>query len=150
MAVSSHWYTKAVANIMGGETESEAKQIDFLTDDIRIMLCTSDYTPLQNSDETIDDVTNEVFADGYIADGKLLENKTITSGTNVVRFDADDVEWDQSSITARYGVIYDDEGVLTTDKLLIGYIDFGANKTSDHGPFIIQFSADGFLKVTTT
>lgn len=150
MAVNTHWYTNALVNIMGGGTEAEDKRIDYLTDDIYVMLCTSSYVPNQNTHETKADVTNEVSATGYTTGGQALTNKTITPGTGVVKFDAADPEWTESYITARYAVFYRNEGAGDSDKILLGYMDFDANKTSDGGSFTIRFNVDGFLKATVT
>jgi hypothetical protein len=150
MAVTAHWYTKALANAFGGETEAESKKIDYLTDDIKCLLCTSSYTPNQNSHETIADITDEVAAgSGYSTGGILLTNKTIVVGTNVVYFDATDPSWADSSITARYAIIYSDEETLPADKLLLAYIDFGANKTSESNDFTVKFATNGFSQQTT-
>ena len=149
MVASTHWYTNAFVNILGGGTEEEDKRIDYLTDDIYIMLCTSSYTPNKDTHETKADVTNEVTGStGYTAGGMALTTKTITPGTGVVNLNADDPEWADSYITAAYAVIYRNEGATDAEKILMGYMDFDGNKTSDGGPFTIQLDASGFLKVT--
>jgi hypothetical protein len=151
MAVNTHWYTNALVNILGGGTEAEDKRIDYLTDDIYVMLCTSSYTPNKDSHETKADITNEVSSStGYIAGGQVLASKTVTPGVGVVSLDATDPEWADSYITARYAVFYRNEGETDADKILLGYMDFDANKTSDGGPFTIEFNADGFLKATVS
>jgi len=151
MAASTHWYTNAFVNILGGGTEAEDKRIDYLTDNIYVMLCTSSYTPNQNTHETKADITDEVTgSQGYTAGGQALASKTITPGTGVVYLDATDPEWADSYITARYAVFYRNVGATDADKILIGYMDFDANKTSDGGPFTIQFDANGMLKVTVS
>ena len=151
MAASTHWYTNAFVNILGGGTEAEDKRIDFLTDDIYVMLCTASYTPNQDTHETKADVTNEVTGSvGYEAGGQELLNKTIAPGTGIVSLDATDPEWINSYITARYAVLYRNVGSTDADKLLLGYMDFDANKTSDGGSFTIQLDVGGLLKVTVS
>jgi len=144
MTVSAKWYGNAFIKAFN-------KEIDFDTDTIKVMLCTSSYTPDQDAHDYKDDVTNEVVGDGYTAGGATLTNKTIgyTADTNVIKIDADDTSWAASTITARYAVIYDDTGTASTSPLL-GYIDFGEDKSSSAGTLLIQWSADGMLKVTVS
>lgn len=150
MAVNTHWYTHALVNILGGETEAETERIDYLSDDIYVMLCTSDYTPNQDLHETKADVTNEIAGAGYVSGGQALTGKTITPGTGVVQLSASDIIWEDSYLTAHYAVFYKNVGASDSDKILLGYMDFDANKTSDGGPFTIKINTDGFLKATVS
>lgn len=149
MAVSAKWYGKSLANVFGGETAGESVAVDFLSDTIKVALTTSTYTPDQDTHEFFSDVTNEVTGTGYTAGGATLANKTITytSGTNVVKLDADDTSWTSSTITARYAVVYKSTGTSSTSPLL-GYVDFGQNESSSSGTFQIQWSASGILTLT--
>ncbi len=76
-------------------------------------------------------------------------SKTIdyTGATNVVKLDAADTTWPDSTITARYAVIYCSTGVSTTSALL-GYVDFGADVISTAGTFTITWHADGIFTIT--
>ena len=144
MAVSAKWYGNAFLKAFN-------KEIDFDTDTTKVMLCTSTYVPDQDVHDYKDDVTNEVTGTGYTAGGATLANKTIgyTAGTNVVKLDADDTSWTTSTITARYAVIHVDTGTASTSPLL-GYVDFGEDKSSSAGTFLIQWSADGIFKLTVS
>ena len=144
MAVSAKLYGNALLNAMEAEW-------DWVDDTIKVMLCTSSYTPDQDTHDYKDDVTNEVSGNGYTAGGATLANASLgyTAGTNVIKLDGDDVTWSSSSITARYAVIYKDSGVAGTSPL-IAYIDFGEDKTSDNGNFTIEWHADGIAKVTVS
>ena len=128
------------------------KEIDFDSDTIKVMLCTSSYTPNQDTHQYKSSVDNEVTGTGYTAGGATLASKTLTytTGTNVVAFDAADVTWSTSTITARYAVIYDDTPSTAATKPLIAYIDFGADVESDGGDFKIEFDASGFATVTVS
>lgn len=123
--------------------------IDLDTDTIKVMLVTSSYTPDKDADEFIDDVTNEVSGTGYSAGGATLGSKTVTvDDTNDCgTFDAADVTWSTSTITARGAVLYRDTGTPSTSPL-IGYIDFAADKISSAGDFIIQWSANGIIRLS--
>jgi hypothetical protein len=127
------------------------KEIDWDTDTIKIMLCTSSYTPNQDTHIYKDiAVTNEVSGAGYTTGGATLTGKTITydDSTNTITLDANDVSWANSTITARYAVIYDD--TPASNKPLIGYMDFGEDKISTDGTFSITVAADGLYKIVVS
>lgn len=128
------------------------KRIDIDTDTIKIALCTSAYTPSQDTHDFFNDITGEVSGTGYTAGGATLSSVTwaYTSGTNVWKFDAADVSWTGSTITARYAVIYvDTAGASSTDPL-IAYIDFGADISTTTGTFNIVFDAAGIFTITVS
>lgn len=120
--------------------------IDLDTDTIKVALVTSSYTPDQDTHDFFDDVTNEVSGTGYTAGGASLANKTVTQDNtnNKGVFDADDVTWSTSTITARGAVLYKSTGTAGTSPLIC-YIDFGSDKSSAGGNFTIQWNASGIL-----
>lgn len=127
------------------------KEIDFDSDTIKVALLSSSYTPNQDTHDYWDDVSaNQVTGTGYTAGGATLANKSVTytSGTNVTKFDADDVSWTSSTITARYAVIYDDTPATNATKPLIAYIDFGSDQSSSSGTFSIVWDAAGIFTTT--
>lgn len=142
MAVSAKWYGNAVLKAFN-------KEIDYDTDTIKVMLCTSSYAPDQDAHIYKSSVTNEVTGTGYTAGGVTLASKTITytGGTNTVTLDAADVSWTTATFTARYAVIYDSTGTDSTSALL-GYVDFGADQPVSAGTFTIQWDAAGLLTAT--
>lgn len=126
------------------------KEVDFDSDTIKVALLSSSYTPNQDTDDYFNDVSAyEVTGTGYTAGGVTLANKSVSynSGTNVTKFDADDVSWTSSTITARYAVIYDSTGTASTSAL-IGYVDFGSNQSSSSGTFSIVWDAAGIFTTT--
>lgn len=142
MAVTGKWYGQALMNAMLGK-------INWSSDTIKVLLCTSTYTPDQDNHIYKDvSITNEVSGTGYTAGGATLASKTntYTAATNVIMFDAADVTWSGSTITARYAVIYDD--TPATNKPLLGYVDFGADQVSSAGNFTITWDVAGVLTVT--
>lgn len=141
MAVTAKMYGNALLKALN-------KEVDWDTDTIKVMLCTSSYTPDQDTHIYKSSVTNEVTGTGYTAGGATLANKTITyaGSTNTIKLDADDVVWASSTITARYAVIYDDTGTDSTS-VLLGYIDFGEDKTSSAGDFKITWDSAGIFAV---
>lgn len=134
-------YNAFKKNIMNGG-------IDLDTNTIKVMLVTLSYTPDQDTHEDRADVTNEVSGTGYSAGGATLANTAVTQDNtdNEGVFDADDVTWSSSSITARGAVLYKSTGTASTD-LLICYLDFGSDKTSSSGNFTIQWNAEGIVNL---
>ena len=131
-------------------TKAFNKEVDWDTDTIKVALVSSSYTPNQDSDDYWDDVSSyEVTGTGYTAGGATLASKTVgyTSGTNVTKFDAADVSWTSSTITARYAVVYLSTGSSSTS-VLIAYVDFGSDQSSSSGTFSISWSASGIFTTT--
>jgi hypothetical protein len=121
--------------------------IDLDTDDIGVILVTSSYTPNQDTHTKRSNVTNEVTGAGYDAGGKSLANKAVTVDNTNNRgvFDADDVNWAASTITARAAILFKKRGGASSADELIMYIDFEENKSSSDGDFTIQWAATGIL-----
>jgi hypothetical protein len=126
------------------------KEIDLLDDDIRVTLHTSAYTPDQDVHDYADDLSNEVTGTGYTAGGQALANDTLTytAGTNVLKYDADDLSWPNSTITARTAVIKDNTPSTAATKPLIGYQQSDADIISTGGTFSIAWHADGIFTIT--
>lgn len=145
MAVSAKWYGLALKSAL-------TKQVNLTSDTLKVMLCTSAYTPDQDAHQFQSSVTNEVVGTGYTAGGATLGSVTLTynGGTNVLTFDAADTSWAGSTITARYAVVYDSTpGTAATNPLLI-YVDFGADVVSSAGTFTITWDATGIGIITVS
>lgn len=134
-------YNAFKKNIMNGG-------IDLDTNTIKVALVTSTYTPNQDTHEDFADVTNEVSGTGYTAGGATLASVAITADNtdNEGVFDAADVTWSTSTITARGAVIYKSTGVAAND-LLICYLDFSTDQSSSAGDFTLQWNAEGILNL---
>ena len=134
-------YNAFKKNIMNGT-------IDLENDVIRVALVTSSYTPDQDAHEFFDDITNEVVGTGYVQEGAALASKAVTADNtdNEGVFDAANVTWSSSTITARGAVLYEDTGTPSTSAL-IAYIDFGSDKTSTAGDFTIEWNSEGILNL---
>ena len=144
MSVTAYWYGLAFTSLGN-------KEVDFDDDNIKVMLATNSYTPDQDTHNYKDDVTNEASGDGYTAGGTVLANPAMAyaTATNVWNFDADNVTWSNSSITARYAIGYYNTGTDSTSPL-IWYVDFGQDETSSSGDFTISWHGDGIVKVTVS
>lgn len=141
MAVTAKWYGNAFVSAFN-------KEIDFNSDSIKVMLCTSAYTPDQDAHQYKSSVTNEATGTGYAAGGATLATPTLTytGASNVLMLDGGDVSWPSSTVTARYAVVYDD--TPASNKPLICYVDFGVDVSSSGGTFSITWDAAGIATVT--
>jgi len=66
-----YWYASAILKAMN-------KEIDFDSDDIKVMLTTSSYAEDLETHDYKNDVTNEITGTGYTAGGAALTSKTAT------------------------------------------------------------------------
>ena len=145
MAVTAKVYSKYHLSAVG----SGGGPINWPSDTIKIMLCTSAYTPNQSTDQFKSSVTSEVVGTGYTATGYTLANKTATTSALVATFDNTvDPSWSASTITARYAVVYDSTPATDATRPLIMYIDFGADVVSSGGTFTITFDVAGIWTQT--
>lgn len=145
MAVSASWYTNGPKNCVNGTVDWD----DNSTTTIKCALCTSSYVPNQDTHEFFSSVTNQVVGTGYTAGGAAVSTRTVAADatTNETRLDGADVSWANSTITARFAVVYKDTGTASTSPLL-GWVDFGADVSSSSGTFSITWDATGILKIT--
>ncbi len=122
------------------------KQIDLNSDTFKVMLTTDSYTPDQNADQYVSDVTNEISGTGYTTGGVSIGSLTMAynTTTNVWSIDTDtDAEWTGSSITARYAVLYDSTPGTDETNPLVGYVDFGDDVTTSSSTLQVNWSAAG-------
>ena len=145
MAVSGKFYGKSFLSVYN-------KEIDIDSDALKVMLCTSTYTPDQDNHRYKSDVTNEVTGTGYTAGGVTLTSVTITytGATNILAIDANDVSWTSATFTARYAVVYDSTPSTDATRPLIGYIDFGSDQSPAAGTLSIVFDSTGIATVTVS
>lgn len=145
MAVTAKLYGKGMLALAN-------KEIDWNTDTIKVALVASGYTPDQDAHDYFNDITNELSTgSGYTAGGATLANctATYTGASNVAKFDADDVSWSSSTLTARYAIIYLSTGTGSTSPL-IAYVDFGADVSSTSSTFTITWDAAGIFTITVS
>ena len=117
--------------------------IDLNADTFKCLLTTSSYTP-SASHSTISDITNECADSDYSR--QTLANVTVSESGGTVTFDSDDISFGSSvTITAKYGVIYDD--TQATDPLCF-YVDLdtgGGSVSSTSSTFQITINASGIF-----
>lgn len=142
MAVSgpTRWFGRAFLAALN-------KEIDIDSDTIKMMLCTSSFTPNQDTMDYKNDVTAEVTGEGYTAGGQTLTGVSIAyNGTNnTITIDCNDVVWENATITASYAVIYDDTPGTEATKPLLGYISFAEPVSSTAGDFTVTIDSAGLL-----
>ncbi len=122
--------------------------IDLDTDTIKLALVTATYAPNQDTHEDFADVTNEISGTGYTAGGQALTTKAVTKDTTDDEgvFDADNVVWGTSTLTARAGILYKDTGTPGTS-WLICYFDFVSDQSSSGDDFTVAFDAEGIVNI---
>jgi hypothetical protein len=147
MAVTTKWYGVPVKNMYSG-----ANVVDWDTDTIKVALCTSTYTPDQDTHDFFNDITNELAtAGGYTAGGATIASPTLTydTATNEIRLDCADPSWSSATFTARYAILYKSTGTASTSPL-IAYVDFGADQSVSASTFTIVLDSTGFIKLTAS
>lgn len=152
MAVTGYIYGQLVQQAL-------TKIVDLVNDNIMIMLGTA-YTPSLTT-HLYKDVapfttawTEVANGNGYTTGGMALpatKSVVMSAGTpncKVVYTTSGSIAWTASTITFRYAVLYDN--TPSSNKPLIGYIDFGANVSDVAGTLTITPDATyGLLEITT-
>src|SRR5512135_2516435 len=108
MATNANLYRQMFLQALGSGVIGNAPNIDWLSDDIRVMLCTASYVPNLDTHVFKSDVTNEISGTGYVAGGAALTSKTATydAPSDTTTWDAADTVWATATFTCRYAVIY--------------------------------------------
>ncbi|USN15519.1 hypothetical protein KIKIMORA_04010 [Brevundimonas phage vB_BpoS-Kikimora] len=118
--------------------------IDFDTDNFKVMLVQSGYTPDKGAHKKRSAVTNEVPSTGgsNYASGGLASTVQLTLDTTNHRLDVafSNVTWPNATITARAAVIYKSTGTTANDAL-VAYVDFGQDVSSTAAAFAVTFSS---------
>lgn len=126
MAITQAMCTSAKADFLGGV-------IDLDTDVIKIALYTS--AASLDAATTAYTTSNEVVGTGYTAGGNTLSGAAISTSGTTAFVDFSDTTWSTATITARGAMIYDS----SKSNKAIAILDFGADKTSTAGDFVVVF-----------
>jgi len=150
MAVSAYLYGHYLYYATTGSTT----QMKWTANTMKCILCTSTYNVSQDAHKFYSNITSELStANGYTAGGVSLTAQTATYDVtnNYVVLDGADAVWANSTITARYAVIYDvSSGADSASQVLVGYVDFGADQSSSSGTFTVQWSSAGIVRITVS
>lgn len=119
--------------------------IDLDSDSFKVMLVRQAYTPNVDTDTKASDVSNEINDTGYTAGGRALSGLSVSqdNGDNEGVWDAADVIWASSDISAYGAVVYD----TTASSALICYFDFGSYQVASSGDFTISWNAEGIINL---
>ncbi|WP_372918758.1 hypothetical protein [Sandarakinorhabdus sp.] len=129
--------------------------IDLDSDTIVCVLLSSGYTPNRTGHSLWSDVSaQQVTGSGYTAGGVVLANSTMTHSAGTGKWDADDVSWAASTITAKYLVfVRRAGGALVNGDLLIAYLDLetaGGSVSSTAATFAANWHAtNGIMGLTS-
>lgn len=134
------FYPAGLEAVMNGE-------INWLTDDIRVMLCTYHYWPGEER-YMADIAEHEVRGTGYKAGGQPLTGRTVVTtehGDQTV-CGADTIRWTRTTLYARYAVVYRDTGDPATSLLICcarcdPAVDVAA------GTFTLRWSTGGVVSI---
>lgn len=127
MAISQAMCTSFKTELLGGIHDLD-------TDTIKIALFTSSAT--LDATTTAYSSTNEVAnGNGYTTGGNTLAGAVISSSGTTAFVDFTDSTWTSASFTARGALIYNS----SKSNRAIAVLDFGADKTSTSGDFVVQF-----------
>ncbi len=114
---------------------------------IKCALLSSSYSPSQQTNQNWLQIKGpEISGQGYTAGGVALSgiSLSVLAGATF-RFWASECSWANSTISARYAVIYD-----STSGYLLSYMDFGQDETSFNGLFKIDFNdTEGIFQINT-
>lgn len=109
---------------------------DFDVDTFKIALYTSSAT--LSAATTVYSTSNEVAGTGYTAGGNTLAGTTVSLSGTTAFVDFSDTTWSTASITARGALVYN----ASKSNKAVAVLDFGSDKTSTSGSFIVQFPAN--------
>ena len=114
------------------------------------MLLKSAYT-LDRTHDVVDDlVTHEVAGTGYTAGGVEIDGFAISTASNIVKVDCDDIVFTTVTLTGanapRYLIIYSDSGTVLTSTLYF-YIDFGADQAPSAANLTYTIAANGLYRI---
>ena len=127
------WYGNGLLKLATGS-------IDLDTDTFKAMLCTSAYTPNQDTHTFRSDVTNEITGTGYTAGGATLSGVSVTydSASNQVRISWTDPTWSSATFTARTLVIYKSRGGAASADELVAFATEASDITATGATFTVD------------
>jgi len=127
MAISQAMCTSFKTELLGGTHDLD-------TDVIKIALYTSSAT--LGASTTAYTTSDEVASgNGYTTGGNTLAGAAISSSGTTAFVDFSDSTWSSASFTARGALIYNS----SKSNKAIAVLDFGSDKTSTNGDFVVQF-----------
>ena len=140
ITANGHWYLCTTAGTSGAS--------------ILVTWATDGSTATDGSvvwtDQGINPAACEISGTGYTAGGAALENKIVTYDDDYGYFDADDVVWANSTITARRAELYRVgvvNGVENPIWCSLLFNDTPADVSSTNSDFTIVWNANGIIRL---
>jgi hypothetical protein len=137
MAVTAKVYGLAIKSLAN-------KEIDWDSDTIKAALCTSSYTPNQDTHQYASSLTNELSGGSYSRQTLASKTTTYDTSSNTHTLDCADIVW--TAITAadfRYMVYIDTQTASDATSPLIAYVDFGATQSATAQDVTVAINAAG-------
>lgn len=124
------------------------KEIDWDSDEVKVMLLSSSYTPDIHTHSYVSQVSSyEISSKNYVKKGKSLSGRTLSYSNKVVSLKANNITWSNTNITCRYAVIYVDTGNPSTSPLVC-YQDFGVDQICSESDFTIVWNSKKVVDIS--
>lgn len=137
MSIISAIYPGCIQSAFNGE-------IQWASPRIKVMLLRDTYLFNATHTHVADVITDEIVATGYQSGGLALTGLTSEiNSTGVIFHNSTLVTWGNSTITARYSLLYDS----FSDKL-IALTDFGKNMSSVSADFVLNWGTNGIFQIS--
>lgn len=141
MALTHKWYGQAFVRAFS------STGLDLAAGDVTALLTDDTYTPDQDADAFLDDVTGELSGGGYARVDLTSEGVTYDAGTNTLTFDADPIVFAALTGTFRHVVIFVDSGTASTSPL-VSVVSSDSDLTASGGNVTVTPHANGLASVT--
>jgi hypothetical protein len=142
MAITAKVYGLAIKSLAN-------KEIDWDTDTIKAVLCTSSYTPNQDTHQYASSLTGELSGGSYTRQTLASKTTTYDTSTNTHKLDCADITW--TAITAadfQYMVYVDTQTGSDSTSPLIAYVNFGSVQTATAQDVTVGIDAAGAVAFT--
>lgn len=105
------------------------KEVDWDSDTIKGVLCSSSYTPNQDTHQYASSLTGELAGGGYARVTLSGKASTYTAGTNTLNLTCSDFSFTALTGTFRYLIIVDTQTGSDATSPLLTYVDFLSDQT---------------------
>lgn len=142
-----NWYSRAFDAAFD-------KEIDLLSDVLKVALLASTYTPDLDDHDYWDDVSaHQITGTGYTAGGNVLTSVAWewVSASSRWRLTGANSQWTVATFTARYAVLYDDSPGTAATKPLLGLLNMETDRSPAGETFTIDWNdTTGLLYIDVT